>query len=147
MPILENTPHPYPMYCLDIDICEALLVSNPASRKRLSLIDPLRRYTSNVVAGELYVTVYRSPNPQQGIEHVHQMLLSMRIQKIDFDASAAVAYGKISAALPSKAFEQLKTVNIQVAALVLSRSIEGSHILLTRNPCYTLIPGISLESW
>ncbi len=98
MSILESTLHPHPMYCLDIDICEALLVSDPASHKRLSSIDPLRRYTSNVVAGELYITVHRSPDPQQGIAQVHQMLLSMRIQKIDFDASAAVEYGKISAA-------------------------------------------------
>jgi predicted nucleic acid-binding protein len=135
------------MYCLDTDVCEALLNDEPDALRKLETIDRSRRYTSNVVVGELFASVYRGSDPEQGIERLNRMLLAIRVQKFDFDASAAQEYGRICAELTPEELAQLNIANLQIAAVVRSRFSGGSHVLLSRNRAYSLVAGIALESW
>jgi tRNA(fMet)-specific endonuclease VapC len=129
-------------YLLDTNICIALIRQKPAALiHRLTAIEPGEVGISSITLAELIYGAVKSTRPEQNQAALEQFLLPLEL--VDFDGSAALAYGQIRAELERDG-KSIESMDMLIAAHAMSLS----SILVTNNTReFGRIPGLILEDW
>lgn len=127
---------------LDTDICIYIIRQKP-----VSVLQRFNTYAvgdigvSSVTVAELFVGAQKSQRPAQNARAVEQFLLPLTIAPFDYDA--AVAYGRVRAAL-----EQQGMPIGALDALIAAQAISLSVTLATNNSReFRRVPGLTVEDW
>ncbi|MDH7489742.1 MAG: type II toxin-antitoxin system VapC family toxin [Anaerolineae bacterium] len=129
-------------YLLDTNICIALIRHKPAS-----LLEKIAQHTvadigiSSITVAELQYGVYRSQSPVQNEQALALFLLPLTI--LDFDHLAAVAYGRLRAALEAQGVP-VGSLDMLIAAQAVSR---GLTVVTNNVREFARVPGLSVEDW
>lgn len=129
-------------YLLDTNACIAYLNGRaPQVRRRLDLMQPGDLAVCSVVKAELFYGAMKSRDPITTLAKQNQFLTPYR--SLPFDDDAAVAYGKLRAAL-EKAGTPIGGNDMLIAAIALAASL----IVVTHNSHEFLrVPGLKMEDW
>ena len=129
-------------YLLDTNICVYLIRRRPAQ-----LLQKFANYAvseigvSAITAAELQYGVERSARPGQNRQALQQFLLPLTI--LDFDYSAAEAYGGVRATL-----EVAGTPIDALDTLIVAQALSQHLILVTNNTQeFVRVPGLTVEDW
>ena len=128
-------------YMLDTNICILALKADATSR----IATYFNRFAeqlciSSIVLAELH---YGAENSKRVVENLSQIeMFAARLEAIlDFDSSAAVEYGRLSASLRHQPIGPLDTL---IAAHARSRGL----VLVTGNVSeFARVPGLEIEIW
>ena len=136
------------MACLDTTLLIDL--SRRRGARRGSARDKLRELlrrgeqlsTSRFCVAELYVGVYRAPEPDRGRETVDAVLSGLEI--LEFGEAAAKVFGRLTAHL-QEIGRPAGDMDVLIAATAVAAN---EPLLITRNPShYADLPGIRAESY
>ena len=129
-------------YLLDTNICIALIRQRPAGLlQRLTSLEPGEVGLSSITLAELIYVADKSSQTEQNLAALEQFLLPLEL--VNFDESAATAYGQIRAGLEREG-KVIGSMDMLIAAHALSLNI----ILVTNNTKEIgRVSGLLLEDW
>jgi len=129
-------------YLLDTNICIALIRQRPAALiGRLTAFEPGEVGLSSITLAELLYGAAKSTQPEQNQAALEQFLLPLEL--VDFDGSAALAYGQIRAGL-----ERDGKIIGSMDMLIAAHALSLNTILVTNNTKeFGRVPGLLLEDW
>lgn len=130
------------IFLLDTNTCIYLIRERP--------LEVLRRFeehavgdigVSSVTAAELHFGAQKSQRPAQNLRALEQFLLPLAV--VEFDHSAAAAYGRIQASLEGRG-TPIGPLDTLIAAHALSLGLT----LVTNNEReFTRVPDLEVENW
>jgi tRNA(fMet)-specific endonuclease VapC len=129
-------------YLLDTNICIAII-----RQKSSALLERIASHTiadigiSSITVAELQYGVYRSQHQAQNEQALAQFLIPLNI--LDFDHEAAVAYGRLRAALEAQG-ATIGSLDMLIAAQAVSR---GLTVVTNNTREFARVPGLSVEDW
>ena len=129
-------------YLLDTNICIALIRQRPAGLlQRLITLEPGEVGLSSITLAELIYGADKSSQTEQNLAALEQFLLPLEL--VNFDESAATAYGQIRAGLEREG-KVIGSMDMLIAAHALSLNT----ILVTNNTKeFGRVSGLLLEDW
>jgi tRNA(fMet)-specific endonuclease VapC len=129
-------------YLLDTNICIALIRQMPAGLlQRLTALEPGEVGLSSITLAELIYGAAKSSQTEQNLAALEQFLLPLEL--VNFDESAATAYGQIRAGLEREG-KVIGSMDMLIAAHALSLNT----ILVTNNTKeFSRVSGLLLEDW
>jgi len=129
-------------YLLDTDTCIELIRRKPAGLlQRLVEVEPGEAGISSITRAELIYGVAKSTRPEENQAALEQFLLPLEL--VDFNDSAALAYGQIRAAL-ERLGQGIGGMDLLIAAHALSLGC----ILVTNNVKeFSHVEGLKIENW
>lgn len=129
-------------YLLDTNACIALIRQRPAALiRRLTALEPGEVGISSITLAELIYGAAKSAQPEQNRIALEQFLLPLEL--VEFDESAALAYGQIRAGL-----ERDGKVIGSMEMLIAAHALSLNSILVTNNTQeFGRVPGLLLEDW
>ena len=129
-------------YLLDTNICIALIRQRPAGLlQRLTALEPGEVGLSSITLAELIYVADKSSQTEQNLAALEQFLLPLEL--VNFDESAATAYGQIRAWLEREG-KVIGSMDMLIAAHALSLNT----ILVTNNTKeFGRVSGLLLEDW
>ena len=129
-------------YLLDTNICIALIRQRPAGLlQRLTALEPGEVGLSSITLAELIYGAAKSSQTEQNLAALEQFLLPLEL--VNFDESAATAYGQIRAGLEREG-KVIGSMDMLIAAHALSLNT----ILVTNNTKeFGRVSGLLLEDW
>jgi tRNA(fMet)-specific endonuclease VapC len=129
-------------YLLDTNICIALIRQRPAGLlQRLTTLEPGEVGLSSITLAELIYGAAKSSQTEQNLAALEQFLLPLEL--VNFDESAAAAYGQIRAGLEREG-KVIGSMDMLIAAHALSLNT----ILVTNNTKeFGRVSGLLLEDW
>ena len=129
-------------YLLDTNICIALIRQRPAGLlQRLTALEPGEVGLSSITLAELIYGAAKSSQTEQNLAALEQFLLPLEL--VNFDESAATAYGQIRAGLEHEG-KVIGSMDMLIAAHALSLNT----ILVTNNTKeFGRVSGLLLEDW
>jgi tRNA(fMet)-specific endonuclease VapC len=129
-------------YLLDTNICIALIRQRPAGLlQRLTALEPGEVGLSSITLAELIYGADKSSQTEQNLAALEQFLLPLEL--VNFDESAATAYGQIRAGLEREG-KVIGSMDMLIAAHALSLNT----ILVTNNiKEFGRVSGLLLEDW
>ena len=129
-------------YLLDTNICIALIRQRPAGLlQRLITLEPGEVGLSSITLAELIYVADKSSQTEQNLAALEQFLLPLEL--VNFDDSAATAYGQIRAGLEREG-KVIGSMDMLIAAHALSLNT----ILVTNNiKEFGRVSGLLLEDW
>ena len=129
-------------YLLDTNICIALIRQRPAGLlQRLTTLEPGEVCLSSITLAELIYGAAKSSQTEQNLAALEQFLLPLEL--VNFDESAATAYGQIRAGLEREG-KVIGSMDMLIAAHALSLNT----ILVTNNTKeFGRVSGLLLEDW
>jgi tRNA(fMet)-specific endonuclease VapC len=129
-------------YLLDTNICIALIRQRPAGLlQRLTALEPGEVGLSSITLAELIYVADKSSQTEQNLAALEQFLLPLEL--VNFDESAATAYGQIRAGLEREG-KVIGSMDMLIAAHALSLNT----ILVTNNiKEFGRVSGLLLEDW
>ena len=129
-------------YLLDTNICIALIRQRPAGLlQRLTALEPGEVGLSSITLAELIYGADKSSQTEQNLAALEQFLLPLEL--VNFDESAATAYGQIRAGLEREG-KVIGSMDMLIAAHALSLNT----ILVTNNTKeFGRVSGLLLEDW
>ena len=129
-------------YLLDTNICIALIRQRPAGLlQRLTALEPGEVGLSSITLAELIYGADKSSQTEQNLVALEQFLLPLEL--VNFDESAATAYGQIRAGLEREG-KVIGSMDMLIAAHALSLNT----ILVTNNTKeFGRVSGLLLEDW
>jgi len=129
-------------YLLDTNICIALIRQRPAGLlQRLTSLEPGEVGLSSITLAELIYVADKSSQTEQNLAALEQFLLPLEL--VNFDESAATAYGQIRAGLEHEG-KVIGSMDMLIAAHALSLNT----ILVTNNTKeFGRVSGLLLEDW
>jgi tRNA(fMet)-specific endonuclease VapC len=129
-------------YLLDTNICIALIRQRPAGLlQRLTALEPGEVGLSSITLAELIYGAAKSFQTEQNLAALEQFLLPLEL--VNFDESAATAYGQIRAGLEREG-KVIGSMDMLIAAHALSLNT----ILVTNNiKEFGRVSGLLLEDW
>ena len=129
-------------YLLDTNICIALIRQRPAGLlQRLTALEPGEVGLSSITLAELIYGAAKSSQAEQNLAALEQFLLPLEL--VNFDESAATAYGQIWAGLEREG-KVIGSMDMLIAAHALSLNT----ILITNNTKeFGRVSGLLLEDW
>ena len=129
-------------YLLDTNICIALIRQRPAGLlQRLTTLEPGEVCLSSITLAELIYGAAKSSQTEQNLVALEQFLLPLEL--VNFDESAATAYGQIRAGLEREG-KAIGSMDMLIAAHALSLNT----ILVTNNTKeFGRVSGLLLEDW
>ena len=129
-------------YLLDTNICIALIRQRPAGLlQRLATLEPGEVGLSSITQAELIYGAAKSSQTEQNLAALEQFLLPLEL--VNFDESAATAYGQIRAGLEREG-KVIGSIDMLIAAHALSLNT----ILVTNNTKeFGRVSGLLLEDW
>ena len=105
-------------YLLDTNICIALIRQRPAGLlQRLTTLEPGEVGLSSITLAELIYGAAKSSQAEQNLAALEQFLLPLEL--VNFDESAASAYGQIRAGLEREG-KVIGSMDLLIAAHALS---------------------------
>ncbi|MDQ3459950.1 MAG: type II toxin-antitoxin system VapC family toxin [Deinococcota bacterium] len=129
-------------FLLDTDICIYLIRKKPQEvLQRFNAYAVGDIAVSSITAAELHFGVHKSRRPTQNAQALEHFLLPLTL--LDFDARAAIAYGRLRAALEVQG-TPIGALDTLIAAHALS-----SELTLVSNNVreFTRVPGLKVENW
>jgi tRNA(fMet)-specific endonuclease VapC len=129
-------------YLLDTNICIALIRQRPAGLlQRLTTLKPGEVCLSSITMTELIYGAAKSSQAEQNLAALEQFLLPLEL--VNFDESAATAYGQIRAGL-----ERQGKVIGSMDMLIAAHALSLNTILVTNNTKeFGRVSGLLLEDW
>ena len=129
-------------YLLDTNICIALIRQRPAGLlQRLTALEPGEVGLSSITLAELIYGAAKSSQTEQNLAALEQFLLPLEL--VNFDDSAATAYGQIRAGL-----EREGKVIGSMDMLIAAHALGLNTILVTNNTKeFSRVSGLLLEDW
>jgi tRNA(fMet)-specific endonuclease VapC len=129
-------------YLLDTNICIALIRQRPAGLlQRLTALEPGEVGLSSITLAELIYGAAKSSQTEQNLAALEQFLLPLEL--VNFDESAATAYGQIRAGL-----EREGKVIVSMDILIAAHALSLNTILVTNNTKeFGRVSGLLLEDW
>jgi tRNA(fMet)-specific endonuclease VapC len=128
-------------FLLDTNICSAYL-KNPRRLTHRFIQHSGRLNVATIILGELYTWAYRRPDPSPVLNEISGELLP-QVSELVFDASCAVEFGRIYAALLNMG-RPADAVDVQIAATAIVHNLT----LITHNiKDFQHIPGLRVDDW
>jgi tRNA(fMet)-specific endonuclease VapC len=129
-------------YLLDTNICIYIRRERPREvLQRFETLAPGSTAISVVTYGELFYGACRSPNPEQAVSVLGQLVSLIPVLRMD--AAVAEAYGEIRNDLAQRG-EIIGNNDLWIAAHALSRGI----VLVTNNEReFQRVRGLKVENW
>ena len=129
-------------YLLDTNICIALIRQRPAGLlQRLTALEPGEVGLSSISLAELIYGAAKSSQTEQNLAALEQFLLPLEL--VNFDESAATAYGQIRAGL-----EREGKIIVSMDILIAAHALSLNTILVTNNTKeFGRVSGLLLEDW
>ena len=129
-------------YLLDTNICIALIRQRPAGLlRRLTTLEPGEVGLSSITLAELIYGAAKSSQTEQNLAALEQFLLPLEL--VNFDESAATAYGQIRAGL-----EREGKIIVSMDILIAAHALSLNTILVTNNTKeFGRVSGLLLEDW
>jgi len=130
------------MKLLDTNICIYIIKKKPPEvLKRFEAYDLGDLAVSSVTVAELYFGAYNSTHVEKNLQIVEHFLVPFEI--LDFNAKAAIEYGRIKAYLRQKG-QMIGELDMQIAAVA---RVYHTTLITNNLKEFERIDGLSLENW
>jgi tRNA(fMet)-specific endonuclease VapC len=101
-----------------------------------------RLYTASIALAELYVSVYRRPDPTAALTSIDRMLFN-EVSVADYDNDCAKEFGRVRMELRRQGIE-VPSVDLMIASVALVYDLT----MVTHNTAdFQNIPGLRLDDW
>jgi tRNA(fMet)-specific endonuclease VapC len=127
---------------LDTNICIYIIKQKPLSvKQKFESFDIGELCISSITVAELMYGVYKSQQLERNLQALERFLMPFEV--LEFDFSAAAAYGKIRAALEKKG-QVIGGLDMQIAGHAISLDMT----VVTNNiKEFERVDGLMLENW
>ena len=127
---------------LDTNICIYIIKNKPQSvKERFRAFHIGELCISSITVSELMYGVYKSQHIEKNLKAIEAFLLPFEI--VEYDYSAAVAYGKIRATL-EKQGEVIGNMDMQIAGHALSLDMT---VVTNNTKEFHRVDGLVLDNW
>ena len=127
---------------LDTNICIYIIKQKPLNvKQKFESFEIGELCISSITVSELMYGVYKSQKIERNLEALENFLMPFEI--VEFNLDAAIAYGKIRAALEKKG-QVIGGMDMQIAAHAMSL---GMTVITNNVKEFQRVDGLLLENW